>query len=76
MLVPADGWTQRLDILTKMRRSIGKHYGVRLRDEIKANYLLRSRGDLKRYGLGMANDATFTRRTLRHLFLFRLVFSL
>ncbi|MFI1247907.1 DUF3800 domain-containing protein [Streptomyces anulatus] len=52
MLVPADGWTQRLDILTKMRPSIGKHYGVRLRDEIKANYLLRSRGDLKRYGLG------------------------
>ncbi|MFG3284171.1 DUF3800 domain-containing protein [Streptomyces sp. NPDC048111] len=52
VLVPADGWTQRLDVLAKMRRSIGKQYGVRLRDEIKANYLLRSRGDLKRYGLG------------------------
>ncbi|MGX9921993.1 DUF3800 domain-containing protein [Streptomyces sp. NPDC002248] len=52
VLVPADGWTQRLDVLTQMRRQLGKRYGVRLRDEIKANYLLRSRGDLKRYSLG------------------------
>ncbi|MFF8832302.1 DUF3800 domain-containing protein [Streptomyces sp. NPDC015131] len=69
VLVPADGWTQRLDVLTAMRRLIGKRYGVRLRDEIKANYLLRSRGDLKRYGLGDGQRRDIYQTHMRNLIL-------
>jgi hypothetical protein len=69
VLVPADSWTQRLDVLIQMRRSIGKRYGIRLRDEIKANYLLRSRGDLKRYGLGDGQSRDIYQTHMRHLIL-------
>ncbi|MET7850450.1 DUF3800 domain-containing protein [Streptomyces avermitilis] len=69
VLVPAEGWTDRLDVLTQMRRLIGKKYGVRLRDEIKANYLLRSRGDLKRYGLGDGQRRDIYQTHMRNLIL-------
>lgn len=52
VLVPADGWTSRLQVLTAMRRDIKKTYDIRLRDELKAYYLVRSRGPLKDSGFG------------------------
>lgn len=39
-LVPVDYWDLRLRLLIEMRTSIRDTYGVRLRDEIKANWLV------------------------------------
>lgn len=64
LLIPMDQWTDRLDILVESRREIRKTYGVRATDEIKANYLLRGRGDLMRYKLGDGQRRDIYHRTL------------
>jgi hypothetical protein len=52
VLIPGDSWTPRLDIITTMRREIRDVYGIPVRAEIKANSLIRPRGDLKDSNLG------------------------
>lgn len=52
LLVPMDRWTDRLDVMVEARRAIAKRYGVRMGDELKANYLLRGRGPLQDLRLG------------------------
>ncbi len=54
-------------MLTKVRRDIKDEYGVRLRDELKANYLLRPRGPLKDKGLGDGQRRDIYRRAMRAL---------
>lgn len=65
LLVPADEWTARLDLLIGLRRGIKQSYGVRFRDEIKANYLLRGRGPLKSLQLGDGQRRDIYQRHLR-----------
>lgn len=51
-LVDADNWPTAFDGLLSFRRRVRDKFGVHMRSEIKANYLLRNSGDLRRYGLG------------------------
>ncbi|WP_402373834.1 DUF3800 domain-containing protein [Isoptericola rhizosphaerae] len=65
VLVPLDQWTDRLGILTEARRDIRRIYGVRLRDELKANYLIRGRGPLSEMRLGDGQRRDIYQRLLR-----------
>lgn len=72
LLAPADEWVTRLDLLIQLRRDLKGTYGIRLRDEIKANYLLRGRGPLKTLNLGDGQRRDIYQR---HLSLVRLLGS-
>lgn len=52
VLVRDTAWPDTFDRFLAFRRFVRAQFGIRLRDEIKANYLLRGSGDLKRFGLG------------------------
>ncbi|TCL77336.1 MULTISPECIES: DUF3800 domain-containing protein [unclassified Curtobacterium] len=64
VLVPGGDWTDRLDWLTGVRREIRDTYGILLRHELKANVLLRGRGDLRHLGLGGGQRRDVFRRSL------------
>ncbi len=64
VLVPGGDWTDRLDWLTGVRREIRDTYGILLRHELKANVLLRGRGDLRHLGLGDGQRRDVFRRSL------------
>ncbi|MGW8565708.1 DUF3800 domain-containing protein [Isoptericola sp. NPDC055881] len=65
VLVPIDQWTDRLGVLTEARRDIRRIYGVKLRDELKANYLIRARGPLSDMKLGDGQRRDIYQRLLR-----------
>ena len=67
VLVPADEWTARLDLMIDMRRALKQAYGIRFRDELKANYLLRGRGPLASLNLGDGQRRDIYQRHLRLL---------
>lgn len=52
VMVEADRWPRVFDGVLDFRRWVRDQFGVLLRDEIKANYLVRNKGPLKRCGLG------------------------
>jgi hypothetical protein len=52
VLIDADDWPIAFDGLLAFRRRIKQKVGIHLRSEIKAQYLLRNSGDLRRYALG------------------------
>jgi len=52
VLVDADKWPSAFDELLKFRRRLRDRFGVPMRAELKANYLIRSSGDIR--GLGLA----------------------
>ncbi|BBZ09683.1 hypothetical protein MDOR_38520 [Mycolicibacterium doricum] len=52
VLVDADAWPETFDGLLQFRRRIRDKFGVHMRAEVKANYLLRNGGALRRYRLG------------------------
>ena len=52
VIVDADLWPSAFDELLTFRRRIRTKFGIHMRAEIKANYLLRNSGDLRAYGLG------------------------
>jgi hypothetical protein len=52
VLVEADLWPAAFDSLLEFRRRLRTTYGVPMRAEIKANYLLRNSGDLRSIALG------------------------
>ena len=52
VLVDADTWPETFDSLLRFRRRLRDKFGIHMRAEIKANYLLRNGGDLRRYALG------------------------
>ena len=64
VLLPIDNWTDRLDLMVEVRRGIKKTYGVRMRDELKANYLLRGRGPLAGLELGDGQRRDIWQRAL------------
>lgn len=67
VLVDADAWPTTFDGLLRFRRRIRDKFGVHMRAEIKANYLLRNSGDLRRYGLGQGARHVIYRSHLRVL---------
>lgn len=64
MLVPVDAWTDRLDVMVEARRSIRRAYGIRMQDELKANYLLKGRGPLHDLQLGDGQRRDIYKRLL------------
>jgi hypothetical protein len=67
VLVDADLWPTAFDELLAFRRNIKGTFGVHMRAEIKANFLLRNSGDLRRYGLGHGARHIIYRAHLRVL---------
>lgn len=51
VLVDVDAWPAAFDALLGFRRRVRTKFGVPMRAEIKANYLLRNSGDLRPLGL-------------------------
>lgn len=52
VLVDADLWPSAFDELLSFRRRLRTTFGIPMRAEVKANYLLRNAGDLRSLGLG------------------------
>lgn len=67
VLVDADAWPATFDGLLRFRRRVKDKFGVHMRSEIKANYLLRNSGDLRRYRLGHGARHVIYRAHLRVL---------
>jgi hypothetical protein len=67
VLVDADSWPTAFDSLLRFRRRIKDKFGVHMRAEVKANYLLRNGGDLRRYNLGHGARHVIYRAHLRVL---------
>lgn len=54
VLVDVDSWPDAFDAMLNLRRRLRSAYGVTMRSEIKANYLMRSTGDVRRFNLAPA----------------------
>jgi hypothetical protein len=67
VLVDADNWNSAFDGLLQFRRRVRDKFGVHMRSEIKANYLLRNSGDLRPYNLGHGARHVIYRAHLRAL---------
>ena len=52
VLVDADLWPSAFDELLQFRRRLRDTFGLPMRAEVKANYLLRNSGDLRPFALG------------------------
>lgn len=52
VLIDADHWPMAFDELLSFRRRIRTTFGLPMRAEVKANYLLRNSGDLRSLSLG------------------------
>ncbi|CPW02804.1 DUF3800 domain-containing protein [Mycobacteroides abscessus] len=67
VLVHIDGWNTAFDAIVDFRRRVRARFGVHLRPEIKANYLIRGSGDLSRYDLSPSQRHLIYRAHLRVL---------
>jgi Protein of unknown function (DUF3800) len=67
VLLDSAHWPEAFDGLLNFRRRIRDKFGVRMRAEIKANYLLRNSGDLRPYGLGQGARRLIYRAHMRVL---------
>lgn len=67
VLVDADGWPDSFNELLAFRRRVRDKFGVHMRAEIKANYLLRNSGDMRPYNLAPAARQLIYRAHLRVL---------
>ncbi|MFD3038540.1 DUF3800 domain-containing protein [Mycolicibacterium senegalense] len=67
VLVHLDDWNSVFDEIVEFRRRVRTKFGVHLRPEIKANYLIRGSGDLSRYDLSPSQRNLIYRAHLRVL---------
>lgn len=65
ILVRAEMWPETFDALIEYRRWLRLHFGIPVRAEIKANYLLRNAGPFRRLGLSEAARFAVYRQTIR-----------
>lgn len=67
VLIDADHWPQAFDEFLTFRRRLRTTYGLPMRAEVKANYLLRNSGPIRPLGLGPAERHLVFRAHLRVL---------
>ena len=67
VLIDADLWPAAFDEMLRFRRRIRDTFGVPMRAEIKANYLLRNSGDLRPVNLGAGARRVIYRAHMRVL---------
>lgn len=65
ILLDADDWPNRFDRLIAFRRHLRSVFGVPVRAEIKANYLLRNGGPFRRLGLSESARFAIYRQCMR-----------
>jgi hypothetical protein len=65
VLIDADLWPSAFDEMLEFRRRLKVTFGVPMRTEIKANYLLRNAGTLRAYQLGPSARYLIYRAHLR-----------
>src|SRR5664279_704650 len=65
VLIDADLWPSAFDEMLEFRRRLKVTFGVPMRAEIKANYLLRNAGTLRAYRLGPSARYLIYRAHLR-----------
>jgi hypothetical protein len=67
ILVDADAWPAAFDEMLAFRRRLKQRFGLPMRAEIKANYLLRNSGPLRSLNLGTGARRTVYRAHMRIL---------
>lgn len=67
VLVDADAWPAAFDELVQLRRRLKAHFGLKVRDEVKANFLLRGSGPLRALHLGPRGHFVIYRAHLQTL---------
>ena len=67
VLLDADQWPDAFDQLLNFRRRLRSTYGLPMRAEIKANYLLRNNGPFRKLGLGLPSAALYIAPTCEWL---------
>ncbi|WP_344662344.1 DUF3800 domain-containing protein [Catenulispora subtropica] len=67
VLVPSMGWPTAFDGMIGFRRFLRRSFGVPIRDEVKANYLIRGSGTFSKLGLGDGIRHDIYRQHLRLL---------
>lgn len=65
VLIEDTSWPTAFDAFLGFRRFLRAKFGVRVRDEIKANYLVRGGGPLKRLGMGEGQRHAIFRQHMR-----------
>jgi hypothetical protein len=65
LLMDADAWPDAFDRFVDFRRRLGRQFGIRMRDEVKANYLLHDKGDLRALALSRGQRREIYERHMR-----------
>lgn len=65
LLVRSSRWSETFEAVLGYRRFLKKEFGLRLRDEIKANYLIRNAGAFRALGLSEPSRYSIYRGALR-----------
>jgi hypothetical protein len=59
VMVDGAAWAEAFDRLISFRRFVRQRFGLRVRDEIKANYLIRNGGPFRELGTQLSEEARF-----------------
>ena len=65
LLIDADTWPDAFDRFVDFRRQLGRQFGIRMRDEVKANYLLHDKGALRALSLSRGQRTEIYERHFR-----------
>lgn len=68
VLVNSDQWADAFDTLVGMRRWMRTTYGLPLRAEVKANFLIRGNGTIKPLGLSLPQRKAIYQNHLHHIY--------
>ena len=65
LLMDADAWPDAFDRFVDFRRQLGRQFGIRMRDEVKANHLLHDKGALRALALSRGQRREIYERHMR-----------